>query len=807
MNLGTTVLKTVNSSKPVLSRTTTAHSVAASSDEYFSLSEYATESSSSKTPVTVIRYETPPMQKVSSPTPRETQESEMTLPRRPQAIVPAPLNVRFSKTRSTRHIPSETTAKSPEDVSPPTPNMDDRPFIRFAIDQLTRDEELTGQGRQGSITSTDYPVQRIIPDEGLGYYKAPAAAQSQQPRKQPPLEPLPDQTLRAPSPERLIAVEDVPISCPDTGYIPRVLRPTSILITILTILFMIAALIFCNLWSSQHSGLWDYTSSAYEGRYFVFQYLPQLLGIILIIWLFVIQASIRRTIPFLKLSGEKPADRVLQDLAILPANFVTPNLTYFGGGEKVMGLCEITFWFMNFTIPLLSCAFQTKLYTINGDSTWRWTTVQSVVWVVVGMYILLILVLVLVMVRFSTRYSALCWDPVSIADLVSIFQRSNILADYDRSEISGSMKTHIPARFLRLGYWKTSRSKNIFYTVGEESGPMRRYSLDRKGYGEKSAMDPGTPPWDVEAQRYSNASSFVRNIHSPFIRYRWAPWFLRDSAVIVWVVTALVLWIAFVVVSFLKHAVQYGFAPLLPTTPNAEGFSPSNFLYSFLPALLGMFLFLAWQPIDLYFRAAQPFYSLSHPRGTTAEESLLLGYPSCMPIEITVLAFASRHFKVAWISLIALLSGAIPVLAGGVFMAEYYPLDDAPRVRMTADMSAYYLLTVILFFYTISFLIIWPTRRRYLPHRIDTLADILSFVYQSGMLRDTTFRQPQSKADLVARLVTIPPGEGEALTGGPRKPPRYAFGIYVGRDGREHLGIDRLQRPGSGEMLITMGKF
>ena len=32
---------------------------------------------------------------------------------------------------------------------------------------------------------------------------------------------------------------------------------------------------------------------------------------------------------------------------------------------------------------------------------------------------------------------------------------------------------------------------------------------------------------------------------------------------------------------------------------------------------------------------------------------------------------------------------------------------------------------------------------------------------------------------------------------------RYAFGIFVGRDGKEHLGIDRLQRPGSREMLVV----
>ena len=42
--------------------------------------------------------------------------------------------------------------------------------------------------------------------------------------------------------------------------------------------------------------------------------------------------------------------------------------------------------------------------------------------------------------------------------------------------------------------------------------------------------------FDIERQRYSYASSFTRNIHSPFVRYRWAPWFLRDSAVLGWII-------------------------------------------------------------------------------------------------------------------------------------------------------------------------------------------------------------------------------------------------------------------------------
>src|SRR6201999_2779432 len=133
---------------------------------------------------------------------------------------------------------------------------------------------------------------------------------------------------------------------------------------------------------------------------------------------------------------------------------------------------------------------------------------------------------------------------------------------------------------------------------------------------------------DIEAQRLSYGSAFARNIHSPFIRYRWTPWFLRDSTVLAWIVAAVLLVIAFLVVSFVNHAVEGGFDPRLPSLTNSSGFSPANFLYSFIPTLLGMFLFLAWQPIDMYSRAVQPFRNLSQPTGAAARHSLLLSYPA-----------------------------------------------------------------------------------------------------------------------------------------------------------------------------------
>lgn len=175
----------------------------------------------------------------------------------------------------------------------------------------------------------------------------------------------------------------------------------------------------------------------------------------------------------------------------------------------------------------------------------------------------------------------------------------------------------------------------------------------------------------------------------------------------------------------------------------------------------------------------------------------MLEYPASFPFQVTVQAVLNAHYKVAWISLMSIVSAALPILAGGVFIALWYPSQE--QVRIAALMPAFYTLVAFCALYTVSFLCIWPRRSRYLPHDISTLADQISFFYQSPLLADKLLREPRSKTDLVTRLVTAPPGE--------REYPMYGFGIYVGRDGKEHLGIDRFQRPGRSSMLITTGKM
>ena len=578
---------------------------------------------------------------------------------------------------------------------------------------------------------------------------------------------------------------------PKLNFVPGVLRILPLGALTICCILMLAGLLFCAIWPTTHSGMWIYDGVG-TGRYFVFEYLPTILASLIIFWLLIIQCAIYRIFPFITLSHERVTENsgVLHDSPLFPANFLLPNLTFFKHQEPLLGLYSLTSWLALFTIPLQSCLFQTRYYLPEG--IWRWTAVQPIAWTLFALYLLLAIGLLSLLARFATGKTGLKWDPISLADILTLFHRANFLSDFERSEIADSPLRQSPLKHLRLGYWMTSRHTNeVLYGIGEENVPVRRYSLER------GKMIPVTDlsTYDLESQRPMKSSTFntlQREIYDPEVRYRWLPWFLKDGFVVAWIIIAIVLMIAFVVVSFVDNAVKTGFNPMLPAPTTPDGFSPADFLYSFLPTFIGTVCFLVWQPIDIYFRALQPFANLADPRGCPAETSLLLDYTSRFPIGITLAAALDRHYKVAWISFISLLSISLPILAGGVFTAQY--VVELQSVRMAADMPAYYALVVFLVIYALSFLVIWPGRQRTLPHDISTLGQLLSFLYQSPLLSDAAFREPRSKIDLQTKLIGTPRGE--------KASPRYAFGVFVGQDGLEHLGIDRMERPGSANMSI-----
>ncbi|KAH7078572.1 hypothetical protein FB567DRAFT_631895 [Paraphoma chrysanthemicola] len=884
-------LKHTNVSRPRLSHQGSQQSVAASiaaSEGFYSLADYSSSESDDKSSKPL--YQTPPshhrtpaqsheqlLQDTETPVtslrgvgiPRQhPQQAQLHQP--PQSPTVSTIAEERPGTQETRN--SQLRAEMDAESNATTPGQDTTPYIRFAIDQLTRDEEVRGsrvypQPERPIEEEEDYPVERIVSDDGLGYMAQDQATQQRmsqhqplrherrtstierkpvpmpmgvprahQPQTQYPTQQYPAQESypqQPPSPrgaQRDVFVANSPAHS-SLHFLPAILRPVWLGLFIFICMLMLAGLIFTGVYSNRSGGigLWDYGTFG-DGRYFVFEYLPTLLGMVIFLWLIQVQTALQRIMPFISMASNsfhRRSEAVF--LRLYPMQFLLPNTQHFRAGHRRVGACYIIFWLFSWTIPLLASAFNVR-YDLDR-SVWRWVAVQGVIWTVVALYILLIIALVVLLLFLIRNETGLKWDPRSLADIIALLERSNIMADYNGSETFEKADWHLVAnRADRIGYWTTTKRPNdVFYGIGEEGGEIRRFSVEQGRIREKGPEReyPDTTHGD------QNDFSIRMDIRSPGVRLRYLPWYLRDTSVIAWIVIAFVLLIAFFVVSFVNSAVRFGFLPQVFARTNAGGFSASNFLYSFIPALIGQFLFLALLSLDYSLRVLQPYISLSSPGGATAETSLLVDYACRLPLSVTLSAMENKHFQTAILSLVSLTSISIPVLAGGCFWTQYY--DNESVVRVSADLPGYYALCFFLALYTLSLLALIPGRRRAaLPHRSNTLAETISWVYQSPILTDRAFARPQTKPELVARLMgtnymertwsrslvnLVRPSRDNMRGDSPTDPAlaekkrvgrkdkreardsttdpwaiRYGFGIHVGRDGLEHLGIDRVRR-------------
>ncbi|KAG8420543.1 hypothetical protein J3459_010950 [Metarhizium acridum] len=194
----------------------------------------------------------------------------------------------------------------------------------------------------------------------------------------------------------------------------------------------------------------------------------------------------------------------------------------------------------------------------------------------------------------------------------------------------------------------------------------------------------------------------------------YLPWCLRDVPLVSFILVTSGLLLALLIVSFLPQTkLESGFAPLLTARPDDAAFSAANFLYSFLPATLGMILFLLFQSLDQALRILQPWGDMTSLDGAVASRSILADYAACLSLHAPVRALRNGHWRIAVISLMSTLFIFIPILAGGLFMALTAPTQ---QVRMFPSMPVYGVLVAFLILYVGCASLLVPHRRQfYLP--------------------------------------------------------------------------------------------
>ncbi|KAM3544945.1 hypothetical protein BM221_010328 [Beauveria bassiana] len=697
-----------------------------------------------------------------------------------------------------------------------TPGVDDAPYIQYALSALTRDRSYDAktQPHYSPQTASEYfthlrrtntvgevPSRHLpavsMPDPAYTRHDAPVRPTSARlgahsPFPAPIHAPVPGARdspalsipigdawdIKDPSSAHWVAVtENMRQSLdphgrtyPPLTYKPSILRPFSMMILMALCLGMTAALIFCVQYSTHHHGLTPYPGSIYTAQFFLFRILPQLLGAVILIYAQSIVNTSMRILPFASLASEDPQQRYLALFTNLyPKSLLYPQLV---GPWQIM-LFDLATWLALFSVPLLSASFT----CIHKSIGWVWAPVPVVVWILVALYALIILSTAIVMVFWFGKWTGLSWDVRSIGDLLPLLNRSNAISSFDPHNLSGSrhdFQTDLRDRwFDRLGYWRSGDmiTGGVWYSIGAVGA---RGNDAKVLAGIRQESDPKTS-MDSDS---TAAPGNWRRVHE-----RYLPMCIQFLPLIMYTVLCTLLVVALLLVSFLPQTrIDNGFRPLLAARPGNNAFSAANFLYAFIPSVMGMLVWLFFQPIDMALRRLQPWADLSQLDGATASRSILADYAACLPLQVTWKAARNGHWRVALLSLMAQAFVAIPVLGGGLFMA--LSREDG-QVRMYPSMPVFGMLVAFLLLYVGCLSLAVPRRAQFeLPRPVTSIAAIMSLCSARELTQDSAFRSVRSRQDLEGRL-----GVGRD----PREETVWFYGVVAGRD--EHrVSVRRMQR-------------
>ncbi|KAL2180994.1 uncharacterized protein P884DRAFT_216744 [Thermothelomyces heterothallicus CBS 202.75] len=742
-----------------------------------------------------------------------------------------------------------------------TPGVDNTPFIHYAIEALSRDRD-TGfsAANSGSQSSSSGPAFAPPPPghgpQGHGpqsYQPQPPPQQQPPPASDPLLSPPPEAHPHAetappdtrpqpltrpfmPGPqesahslaesllkkgsrpaqphawrpveqdELLVTGSHVPLPT----FRPWPLRTPALLVFMLLCLLMIAALILSAVYSQLHQGLleWD---SLYGGRYFLFRIFPQLIAAPMLLYAQYMVTTMSRMIPFVRLASKSAEEREGALFQELYPSFLWPRLA---GPWNVWVPVFVT-WLANFTIPLQSSLFTVILV----ERRWVWATVQGVAWTLVALYLAL-----LASTAIAWRYwsglesTGVIWDPRSVADIAALVSETNTADDYRGTQLARSrdgIRFALRRRTTdRLCYWTWKDGRHgLWYALGnpmEDADPLLPIPdpATAQRMQRHDEKHPDHHPYHNHDPEASNGASRHQ--------YEYLPLPLRTSPLLWATITATVLVIAIFVVTFLPSTrLEKGFPPRLRTGPRGGAFSPADFLFAFLPSLLGTLVFLAYRIFDKHLRILQPWAamsSLSSSSSTTttnppfggapAEASVLADYAACAPGQATARALRNGHWRVAGVSLLADLFVLIPVLAGGSFMAVT-PRGRAGageeeggwgEVRMFANQVAYGILLGLLALYVAGLAVLLPARQAFrMPHGVTCLAEIVGYLVNSEIREEPAFKRCVSRREMAGKL-----GAGGDAPAGMQT--RWVFGFGDGDGdgdggvGNGELGVRRVRR-------------
>jgi hypothetical protein len=186
---------------------------------------------------------------------------------------------------------------------------------------------------------------------------------------------------------------------------------------------------------------------------------------------------------------------------------------------------------------------------------------------------------------------------------------------------------------------------------------------------------------------------------------------------------------------------------------------------------------------DEFYRATKPYAGMD--KAAPASSNILLDYPSSHPVSVTVKAFVNGHYRVALFSALSLAATAPPIIATGIFTST----PSSTGLTTLIQPVGFYVSFVILIIYAFCLCMVRPSSRYRLPRCISSINDTFSYCYASRMLDEVGV---DGKPIFSAQEVGETRSHLKARIYFAKK--QYHFGLYLGKDGRRHMGFNVASR-------------
>ncbi len=223
--------------------------------------------------------------------------------------------------------------------------------------------------------------------------------------------------------------------------------------------------------------------------------------------------------------------------------------------------------------------------------------------------------------------------------------------------------------------------------------------------------------------------------------------------------------------------------------------SKEAFLFHFLPVTLMAWFSIIWPKVDHFYRYTQPFAGMANAAPATS--NILLEYPSLMPVQITFKAVANKDWRVALFSLLSLTASVPPIVASGIFVG----IPDATGFIEHIQPINFWFCFFILLMYLLCLVVARPPPAYRLPRNgIYTIGDLMQWCYASRIFDEELHGRP---------MFEVQDAEDERIQLLSRihlAKRNYQFGLYLGIDGRRHLGFDVAERNNASGQLEYVDK-